>query len=133
MSVDGAVRIDMAKYGMTGEVVVREPRLTRRRKAANAIGRVSGIGINQTVDLSKTSVGDLNTILTLTFVDSAPFPTDLENLDGFFDYCDKMDDIERGNADKFWDELCKAVTDITEGRVDPLGSFAMGSLTTNSD
>lgn len=132
MDVDGAIRIDMQKYGMTGEVVVREPRLTRRRKMENALGRVSGIGVNKTVELSKTSVGDINTLVTLMYVDSAPFPTDLEDLSGFYAYCDRMDDAERGSADRFWDDLCKAVGDITEGRVDPLGSSAMASLTGNS-
>lgn len=132
MSVDGAVRIDMQKYGMEGEVVVREPRLTRRRKAENAIGRVSGVGVNRSVELDKTSAGDINTIVTLMYVDSAPFPTDLENLNGFYAYCDRMDDADRGSAGRFWDDLCKAVGDITEGRVDPLDSSAMASSIGNS-
>lgn len=132
MSVDGAIRIDMSRYGMTGEVVVREPRLSRRRKAENAIGRISGLGINREVDLSKTSVGDMNTIMTLMFVDSAPFPLDLDDLNGFYAYCDRMDDADRGSADRFWDDLCKAVADVTEGRVDPLDSSAVASLTGNS-
>lgn len=133
MSVDGAVRIDMQRYGMAGEIVVREPRLTRRRKAENAIGRVSGIGVNNVVELDKTSVGDINTIMTLMYVDKAPFPTDLEDLEGFYAFCDLLDDRDRGAADRLWDDLCAAVKEITEGRVDPLDSSATASSTGSSD
>lgn len=133
MSVDGRIQLDMKKYGMDGIAVVREPRRTRRVEAANAVGRLSGIGVYKEVDLSKTMVGDIDTIGALMFVESAPFPTDLMDLSGFYAYCDEMDDKEIGSADRFWEDLCDAVTEVSEGRVDPLGRSAPDSPTESSD
>jgi len=132
MSADGSIRIDMAEYGMNGIVTVREPRLTRRRMAENAIGRISGIGVNKEIDLSKTSAGDVQTIVTLMFVDSAPFPLDLEDLSGFYAYCDRMDDACRGSAERFWKDLSAAAEHIMEGENDPLEVFAPASQTGSS-
>ncbi len=127
-----SIRIDMRDYGMEGEVVVREPRLSRVRMADNAMGRMAKMR-NGEIDMSEVDVGDLQAIDTLKYVDSAPFPLDLFKLDGFYAYCDRMDDIERGAATRFWKDLSAAVAKVKAGDTDPLDCSAPASPTANSD
>lgn len=129
----GTIKIDMQKYGMSGEVVVREPRFSRRKEAENAVGRISGAERDGTLDLSKSKIADVNVIAILMYVESAPFKCTLATLEPFYAYCDKMDDIDRGSASRFWDELCEAVESIEAGEVSPLPGSAEENPTQSSD
>ena len=132
MYAKDSITIDMAAYGMEGTVVVREPRFSRRKMAENAMGRMARMK-NGAPDLSEVDVGDLQVVDALAYVDSAPFPLDLFKLDGFYAYCDSMDDRERGSAVRFWNDLTEAVERVKEGDADPLDGSAPGSPTASSD
>ncbi len=130
--IDGSISMDMKDYGMEGIVVLRKPRLTRRKQAENAIGRLARVDGN-TINVTESSLGDVETLTVLTFVESAPFPRDLNNLKAFYDYCDKMDDNEYGSATRFWTDLTENIKRLQEDREDPLPGSAQGSPTESSD
>ncbi len=132
MYAKDSITIDMTQFGMEGETIVREPRFSRRRMAENAIGRMAKMK-NGTIDMSGVDVGDIQTVNALQYVDSAPFPLDLFKLDGFYAYCDRMDDNERGSAIRFWNALSEAVERIEGGDADPLDGSAPDSPTASSD
>lgn len=132
MYANDSITIDMAAYGMEGIAVVREPRFSRRKMLENVLGRMAKMK-DGTPDLSEVDVGDLQVIAALVYVDSAPFPLDLSKLDGFYAYCDSMDDKERGTAVRFWNDLTEAVEKIREGDADPLDGSAPDSPTASSD
>lgn len=131
MSVDGTATLDMKQYGMDGFVSIREPRFSRRKEAQNAIGRMAKVN-GKEIDMSHMDIGDIETIGTLMYVEQAPFPIGLTDLKPFYDYCDKLDDWERGLADRFWNDLTEAVRSVQEGETDPLDASAQDSQTANS-
>ena len=130
--IDGSISMDMKDYGMEGIAVIRKPRLTRRKQAENAIGRISKVDGN-TINLAASSLGDVETLTVLTFVESAPFPHDLFNLKAFYDYCDRMDDNDYGSATRFWTDLKENINRLEEDAEDPLHGSAQESPTESSD
>lgn len=130
--IDGSISMDMKDYGMDGTVVLRKPRLTRRKQAENALGRIAKVDGN-TINVTESSIGDVETVTMLTFVESAPFPRDLSNLKAFYDYCDRMDDNEYGSATRFWTDMVNNILRLSEDKEDPLHGSAQGSPTESSD
>lgn len=130
--IDGSISMDMKDYGMEGIVVIRKPRLTRRKEAENAIGRISRVK-GDTINVTETHLGDVQTLMVLAYVESAPFPHDLYNLDAFYTFCDKMDDNDYGSATRFWNDLESNVNKIVEDKEDPLQGSVQGSQTGSSD
>ncbi len=130
--IEGSICMDMKDYGMEGIVTLRMPRLTRRKQSENAIGRLAKVK-GDTINVTETSLGDVQTLMVLTYVESAPFPHDLYNLDAFYAFCDKMDDKELGSATRFWNDLEANVNKLVEGVADPSHGSAQGSRTESSD
>lgn len=130
--IDCSICMDMSEFGMEGIVVLRKPRLTRRKQAENAIGKIAKV-TGDTINLTESNLGDVETLSVLTFVEVAPFPHDLCNLKAFYDYCDKMDDRDYGSATRFWDKLVENVKRLQGDAEDPSHGSAQGSQTESSD
>ncbi len=130
--IDGSISMDMKDYGMEGIVVLRKPRLTRRKQAENALGNLARMDKGE-LRVTESSLGDVETVTMLTFVESAPFPHDLFNLKAFYDYCDRMDDNDYGSATRFWKDLTDNILRLSEDKEDPSQGSVQGSQTESSD
>lgn len=121
--------LNMEDYGMTGTVEISKPTLRRRIQRDNAIGNCTRADlVNGEPVVSETRVGDAAVIKVLAYVGKAPFPTDLN---GFLNYCDKMDSNDLGSAERLITDIEAAALQIEEGET-PLPD-SQGAETPSSD
>lgn len=102
--------IDLGKYGQEGTVEVCKPSMRRLNMMKNALGKCTKTKqVNGETVVTDINVGDASLIRTLSFVSRAPFPTDLE---GFLNYCDKMDAVQLGSAEQLVNEIDGIITEL---------------------
>ena len=103
VDVKPMTKIDLAEFGMEGEIILSSPSLRKQIMTKNALGncaRTHLVDGKPVVD--ETCLGGVDIITTLQYVKSAPFKTDLN---GFLDYCDRMDANELGSAERLYEKL----------------------------
>lgn len=110
-------RLDMTEFGMVGEVILGPPTLRKNIEMKNALGNCTKTHL---VDgkpvVDETRLGDVDIIINLAYIRSAPFRTDIA---GFLHYCDLLDEKEIGLAQKFYDRLCLMITPYKDGARSP--------------
>ena len=110
MIQDGYIEIDMEKYGDAGQkVILRKPSFRMRNNIRNQMARDGLLVDDPESECIKERAADVILYGALMTVSSAPFPVTLE---GFYDYCDKLDTVKYGNSDRFWAELLVSSTEI---------------------
>lgn len=110
--------INLSDFGGEGVAEVARPSFRKQREMKNALSK----SMNARVEggegvLDGALMGDLEIIRAMSFIKSAPFPTDLE---GFTKYCDSLDEIRYGAAEEMYTAILKAIERI-EGSPGPLG------------
>ncbi len=110
MIQDGYIEIDMEKYGDAGQkVVLRKPSFRMRNNIRNQMARDGLLVDDPEAECVKERAADVVLYGALMTIASAPFPITLE---GFYDYCDKLDSAKYGNSDRFWAELLVSAKEI---------------------
>ena len=108
MDVQQLTKIDLSEYGMDGEIILGPPTFRKTIEMKNALGNCTKTHL---VDgkpvIDETRLGDVDIIMMMAYVRSAPFKADLR---GFLNYCDVMDNKEPGSAQRLYDAL-SALTD----------------------
>ena len=117
MTMEEPIIIDLKQFGGEGFVEMMEPTLRAQRIRDNAIA-----DLVFTVDKDGKVVKNFNNnidavfITTLSYVESAPFKTDL---DSFFEYTDMLDKKKRGMGTKLYEAMEAAVEKIKNGEQSP--------------
>lgn len=110
-------KLDMTEFGMVGEIILGPPTLRKTVEMKNALGNCTKTHL---VDgkpvVDETSLGDVDIIITLSYIRTAPFRTDLN---GFLHYCDMLDEKEVGLGQKFYDKLAMMIKPYQEGAKSP--------------
>lgn len=110
-------KIDMSEFGMAGEVILGPPTLRKTIEMKNALGNCTKTHlVNGQPVVDETSLGYVDIIITLSYVRSGPFRTDL---DGFLHYCDMLDEKEVGLAQKFYDRIALMTEPYKDGAKSP--------------
>ena len=110
---DGYIEIDMGKYGDEGQkVILRKPNFRMRNNIRNQMAREGLLVDNPESECIKERAADVILYGALMTISSAPFPITLE---GFYDYCDKLDTVKYGNSDRFWADLLVSAKEIQSG------------------
>ena len=124
----GDMRIlDMGKYGVAGTIELCKPSLRKLNMRKNELGRCTKTEyVNGKPIVVDIRVGDASIINTLSYVRKAPFPTDLE---GFLDYCDRMDEANLGSAEAMLNDMDAVIEEI-KGEGSPLEN-SQGAETQN--
>ncbi len=130
MDVQGCVTIPLSEYGMEGEIILSPLTFRMKTNLANALYELDEHG-NQHVKKGLMP-GDVAIITTLSYVKKAPFKTNLSDLEPFFDFADKADEVKPGNMDAIWARISKEVSRIESGENHPLPKSGR-SPTTNSE
>ena len=117
MDIQQLMKIDMAEFGMVGEIILGPPTLRKTIEMKNAMGNCTRTHL---VDgkpvIDDTLLGDVDVIIMLSYVRSAPFKV---TLDGFLHYCDLLDEREIGLGQKFYDKLAVMIEPYKEGAKSP--------------
>jgi len=118
MTARSEVTIDLTEFGIQGTAIMAFPSLRKQAMMQNALGNCAKIEmVNGEQVIKETRLGDSAIIEVLGFVYKAPFPTDLE---GFYSFCDKMDEHDLGSASRMFDAMSAAKDRIQEGLESPL-------------
>ena len=123
-------KIDLTEFGMSGEIILGNPTLRKTVEMKNALGNCTKTHI---VDgkpvVDETSLGDVDIIIMMSYVRSAPFKADLK---GFLNYCDVMDNKEMGSAQRLYDRLSALTEVYRAGAKSPFVS-SQGQANENSE
>ena len=116
MAARSEIPINLEEFGLSGIAIVAS--LRKQAMMKNALGNCARIEVEggQKV-IKETRLGDSEIVEVLGFVAKAPFPTDLN---GFYDFCDRMDERDFGSAARLFDALSAAKARIQEGLESPL-------------
>lgn len=131
MDIQGNISIDLKEFGGAGQVVLAPLSLRRQTELANALGSVN-VGEYGGISPVNVKLGDLSMIKVLVYVKSAPFSTKLDDLEPFFDYCDKLDEKQPGASTRLWEKLSSVVSEL-EGRSTHPFAMSEQSPTTTTD
>ena len=117
VDIQQTTKIDMTEYGMVGELVMGNPTLRKTVEMKNALGNCTKTHL---VDgkpvVDETRLGDVDIIIMLSYVRTAPFKADLN---GFLAYCDLMDSRNMGSAQRLFDRMNEIVNEYKEGAKSP--------------
>ena len=117
MSIDEPIMIDLKEFGGEGYVEMMEPPLSAQRRRDNMIADlVFTTDANGNIVKRTSNNIDAVYIRILSYVETAPFKTDL---DSFFEYTDMLDKKKRGNGAKLYKAMCDAVEKIARGDTSP--------------
>lgn len=120
MDIRGDVTIDLKEFGYDGQIVLGAPTFRRTNVLQNAITKLVGIKDGEPV-LLDTPIGDLNVLTHLAYVKSAPFYTGFDKgIEPFMEFMDKLDENERGSAQRLWKVIEDNVGRIIKGETHPL-------------
>ena len=118
MTARSEITIDLTEFGLDGTVIMAFPSLRRQAMMKNALGNCAKIEmVNGEQVVKETRLGDSAIIEVLAFVHKAPFPVDLN---GFYDFCDRMDEHDLGSASRMFDAMAAAKDRLQEGLESPL-------------
>ena len=117
VDVQQIMKIDLAEYGMQGEIILSNPSLRKTIEMKNALGNCTKTHL---VDgkpvIDETRLGDVDIIMMMAYVKSAPFKADLK---GFLSYCDVLDNKEMGSAQRLYDTLSTMTEAFRNGAKSP--------------
>lgn len=120
MDIRGDVTIDLREFGYDGQIVLGAPTFRRTNALQNALTKLVGIKDGEPV-LLDTPIGDLNVLTHLAYVKSAPFYTGFDKgIEPFMEFMDKLDENERGSAQRLWKAIEDNVGRIIKGETHPL-------------
>ena len=117
MSMDEPIIIDLKQFGGEGYIEMMEPTLSAQRRRDNAIADLvfTTDKDGNIIKRANNSV-DVMYLRTLSYVESAPFKTDV---DSFFEYTDLLDKKKRGMGAKLYKAMTEAVETIDSGDRSP--------------
>ena len=117
MSIDEPIVIDLKRFGGEGYIEMMEPTLRAQRERDNKIANLV-FSVDKNGNIVKNTNNNIDAVFirVLSYVESAPFKTDL---DSFFEYTDELDKKKRGSGTKLYEEMCKAVDTISNGGTSP--------------
>jgi hypothetical protein len=106
--IEDVITVNLADFGIDGVAEISKPTFRRTRMMKNEIGKCMNARIDEKGNphFDQAELGDMEILRVLSFIKSAPFPTDFK---GFLAHCDRMDDACPGSADKMYSELQKAI------------------------
>lgn len=117
VDVQQMTTIDLTEFGMAGEMVIAPPTLRKTIEMKNAMGNCTKTHL---VDgkpvVDETRLGDVDVIMALAYVRSAPFRI---TLDGFLSYCDLMDSRSFGSAEKLYERMNEIIDTYRDGAKSP--------------
>lgn len=129
MDIQQTTKIDLAEFGMVGEMVIGNPTLRKTIEMKNALGNCTKTHL---VDgkpvIDETRLGDVDVIIMLSYVRTAPFKVDLN---GFLSYCDLMDSRNVGSAQKLFDKMTEIINEYKDGAKSPFVN-SQDAVTENS-
>lgn len=117
MSMDEPIVIDLKEFGGEGFVEMMEPTLSAQRRRDNLIADLV-FTTDKNGNIVKRASNNIDAIYVrvLSYVESAPFKTDI---DSFFAYTDGLDKKKRGNGAKLYNAMVDAVQKIDGGEQSP--------------
>ena len=117
MSMDEPIIIDLKQFGGEGYIEMMEPTLSAQRRRDNAIADLvfTTDKDGNIIKRANNSV-DVMYLRTLSYVENAPFKTDV---DSFFEYTDMLDKKKRGMGAKLYKAMTEAVETIDSGDRSP--------------
>lgn len=119
MDLTNRIVIDLTAYGLTGEIVMVPPSPRREAWLKNQSMKHSKIDPHTgRPDIATSDIGDIEVLKIMSFIKSAPFPID--KLDGYYDYCDKIDEEQPGVSRKIHKALAEASVKLDMGETSPL-------------
>lgn len=114
------IKIDLNRYGYDGEVVMSRPSFRKLRDLRNAItSKAKYVKEDGEVTLQNIPQGDVEILGVLVYVQSGPFRFDVES---FLKFCDKIDAVQIGNANRLFDEMNSAAEELDKEAASPLDS-----------
>lgn len=115
--INDIIIIDLAPFGGEGAVEIAKPSFRKKQIMKNELGRCMGAYVDAegTGRVRETPLGDIEVIKAMSYIKSAPFP---QNLNGFMDFCDKLES-KGGSADDLFDEI-QAKIAVLEKKPGPL-------------
>ena len=128
MDIQGSVTMDLTEFGVEGTILFAPPSLRRQNELANVLGKVR-IG-EEDNPMTEIGLGDLTVIQVLYFVKAAPFSVGLRNLEPFFDFCDKVDEIRPGASGDLWDKMKECADIVSTNSAHPFAVSGQSPTTT---
>lgn len=118
MEIKTEKNIDLTEYGGEGEIIMSIPPLSRQIKLKNELCKGAHITRkNGAVSIEDMPQGDLEVLGVLVYVDKAPFKSTVKD---FLDYCDALDDKERGSASRLYNKMSEIAYELDRGDASPL-------------
>lgn len=121
--------VDLADYGMTGEIILEPLTCRRSIELKNNLGRTihySGSPENPRIDYQ--DLGDIQVYSLLAYITEAPFPI---KLDSFKNFLDRADAVSFGNGERIMERIQAEVKRIKDGELSPFASSETTSTETS--
>lgn len=128
MDIQGSVSMDLAEFGIEGNILFAPPSLRRQNELANVLGRVR-VG-EEDQPMTEIGLGDMTIIQVLYFIKAAPFSTGLKNLEPFLEFCDKVDEIRPGASSDLWDKMKECADIVSTNSAHPFVASGQSPTTT---
>lgn len=129
MDVQGCITIPLSEYGMEGEIILSPLTFRMKTNLANALYEIDEHG-GQHVKKGLLP-GDVALFATLAYIKKAPFKVSLSDLEPFYDFADKVDNVKLGNMDALWARITKEVSRIESGENHPLPKSDRSPITSS--
>lgn len=118
--------IDLREYGMEGTIEMGLPKFTTEKRFQSKLLAITprdkdGRPMVEMADLVVSEV-----LQILMYVRKAPFTPDM---DPFYDFLDRVDGIELGNAEKLYNRMARAADTIAKGEDSPLAGSPAAETT----
>lgn len=111
------IEIDLADYGSEGKVILSPPSLRKLTMTKNMLAKcTSAKNVNGQTVVEDVCVGDAEIVQYLQYVRISPFK---QTVEGVLDFTDKLDEIEYGNGERFWNDVVKGAEAIVRGDISP--------------
>lgn len=117
MEVTSMIEIDLNDYGTEGKVILAPPSLRKLTMTKNMLAKCTkSRSVNGQIVMDEALVGDSEIVQVLQYVRTSPFP---QTVEGVLSFTDKLDDIEYGNGERFWNDVIRGAEAIEKGEVSP--------------
>ena len=117
MEVTSMIEIDLNDYGTEGKVILAPPSLRKQVMMKNMLAKCTkSRSVNGQIVMDEALVGDSEIVQFLQYIRTSPFP---QTVEGVLSFTDKLDDIEYGNGERFWQAVMEGAEKIEKGLVSP--------------
>lgn len=116
------IEIDLTEYGDENAKIVLAPMSgSARNRMLNEVGRCCNVPMKKGTipTMDRVASGDVQIIMLMAYVKSAPFEPTLK---GFLGYMDKLDEKEIGKGCELQDRIAAEVEKIAKGDLSPLSN-----------